>query len=272
MKLTGQDKRILALFGTQDRSVAELARELGIPLEDLGYRLKQLAANGLVNDHGDGEYSRTESGRRVLVVSPMIAVDERIDTTAEVECTLNGFGLRPDEADAVRHVFAFIRYWGRVLEEEIIDAVYPEEPAGRETPEEWWDNLVCDALVTLPEVEPPVEGDATWRYTGRPEVDEPFADGRRMLSRKHPVYGDVKHTLESLDLTKRERDAARAAFQYLYHRGEATEGDIRDAVYSEFDAGFSSSQALWDGVIRKTFNALPGVDEIKGGRWRYRRP
>lgn len=272
MKLEERDKRLLALFGTRRLSGAELAAGLDAPREELRARLAELADNGLVYELDDGRYERTESGRRVLVASPAGTADERIDTSPEVERAIDGFDLRADEADAVRHAFAFLRYWGRVTEEEIVDAIYSEAPAGRETADEWWDGLVRDALADLPGVEPPDRADDAWRYTGTPETEELFADGRRILSRTHPVYGDVKHALESLDLAEAEREAARAAFRYLYRRGEATEGDIRERVYPGFDAGYESSQAWWEEVIEDAFEALPGVERTQESGWRYRRP
>lgn len=271
MKLDERDKRILALFGTRSRSISDLAADLDIPPDELESRLEDLTDNGLASDLGDGRYTRTESGRRVLVATPAGTADERIDTSPEIERAIDDLELRADEADAVRHVFAFLRYWGWVTEEEIVDAIYPEAPAGRETPSEWLNGLIREALGALPGVEPPGPDATAWRYTDTPEADERFADGRRILSRTHPVYGDVKHALESLDLTEPEREAARAAFQYLYRRGEANEHDIRETVYPEFDADYASAQAWWDGVIHEAFDTLPGVERTDESTWRYRR-
>lgn len=271
MKLEERDKRVLALLGTRARSLSKLAVELDVPPEELGEQLTALADNGLVYDLGDGRYERTESGRRVLVSSVGGATDERFDTTPEVERALDELALRPDEADAVRHAFSFVRYWGRVSQEELIDAIYSEAAAGRETPEDWWNGLVRGALSALPGVEPAPGNHGFWRYTGPAEADAPFTDGRRVLSKTHPVYGDVKHALESLDLTGPEREAARAAFGYLYRRGNATERELRDTVYPAHPAGYDSARAWLDAVIRDTFEALPGVEQTGEGAWRYRR-
>ena len=271
MKLDGRDERTLALLGTRSRPVVDLAADLDVPPAELERRLADLADNGLVYELGDGRYERTESGRRVLLTSAGVA-DERIDTSPEVERTLEEFDLGPDEADAVRHAFAFLRYWGRVTPEEFVDAVYSEAPAGRATPDEWWDGLVGEPLAALPGVVAPDDEREPWRYAGRPEADEPDADGRRVLSKTHPVYGDVKHALESLDLTGTEREAARAAFGYLHRRGEVTGDDLRRVVYPEYPAGCESPEAWSDGVIRKAFEALPGVERAGEGAWRYRRP
>lgn len=271
MKLEECDKRVLALLGTQTRPVSTLAAGLDVPPGTLTDRLADLADNGLVYDLGDDLYARTESGRRVLVASAAGTADERIDTSPEVEQTISEFDLRADEADAVRHVFAFLRYWGQVTEEEIIDAIYDEATAGRETPAAWWDGLVTEPLAALPGVEEPGGDDEPWRYTGTPEASELFTDGRRVISRTHPVYGDVKHALESLDLTEAEREAARAAFVRLYRGGEVTERDLRETVYPEHPAGYASSQDWWDETVRKTFEELPGVERTGEHRWQYRR-
>ena len=270
MKLDECDKRVLALLGTQSRSVSTLAADLDVPPEKVSTRLADLADNGLVYDLDDDRYTRTESGRRVLVASAAGTADERIDTSPEVERTIDEFDLRADEADAVRHAFAFLRYWGQVTEEEIIDAIYDEAPAGRETPAEWWDDLVEEPLAALPGVEEPGGDDDPWRYQGTPEASALFTDGRRVFSRTHPVYGDVKHALESLDLTEAEREAARAAFVCLYRRGEVTDRDVRETVYPEHPAGYDSSEAWWDEMVTKTFDALPGVERTGENGWRYR--
>ena len=277
MKLEERDRRLLALLGTRARTLADLDDEPGIPRSELADRLAELADNGLVYDLGGGRYERTESGRRVLVASATGADDERVDTTPAIESTLATFDLDPAEADAVRHVFALLRYWGSVTEAEIQDAVFDETPASRETPTEWWEGIVREPLAALPGVEPPAEEGGAWRYAGTAEADTPLADGRRVLSRTHPVYGDVKHALESLDLSSAEREAARAAFGFLYRRGEASEAEIGQAVYPDHRAGYDSVDDWWDGAVRDAFEALPAVERVEddggeGTTWRYRRP
>jgi hypothetical protein len=93
-----------------------------------------------------------------------------------------------------------------------------------------------------------------------------------VLSRTHPVYGDVKHALESLALSPAERAAARAAFAFLYRRGETTERELGEAVFPDHRAGYASPGAWWDGVVRDAFDALPGVERVHEDAWRYRRP
>lgn len=271
MKLEAYDKRLLALLGTQTRSASTLAADLDAPPREVSARLADLADNGLVYELDDGQYERTESGRRVLVASGSGTVDERIDTPPEVERAIGEFDLRVDEADAVRHAYAFLRYWGRVTEEELVDAIYDEATASRETSAEWWDGLVEEPLAALPGVEAPSGDDEPWRYTGTPEASALFTDGRRVISRTHPVYGDVKHALESLDRTEAEREAARAAFVRLYRRGEVTERDLCETVYPEHPAGYESSRAWWKEMLAETFEELPGVERTGEHGWRYRR-
>lgn len=272
MKLDEGDLRVLAMLGTGTRTIGTLSADLDRSPDELGARLADLAENGLVYDLGDGRYERTESGRRVLVASPAGSLDERIDTSPEVERVLAGLSLGPDEADAVRGAFALLRYWGRVTAEEIADAIYSEVPAGYVTSAEWWNDLVREPLGALPGVQPPTGDDEAWHYAGHPEADEPFTDGRRVLSKLHPVYGDVKHALESLDLREEDREAARAAFGFLYRRGEVTERELVEAVYRDRPAGVSSADEWLDEVVRRTFDALPGVERSDGSAWRYRRP
>lgn len=270
MKLEDSDKRALALLGTQPRPIAELAAHLGVSPEMLDDRFAELAAKGLVYDLGDSRYRRTESGRRVLMTSRPEFADERIDTSPEIERTIGDFGLPPEAADAVRRAFAFLRYWGWAVEEEIIDAIYSEAPAGYESSEAWWDELVREPLAALPDIEVGTDADDPWRYTGTPEAGEPLADGRRVLSKTHPVYGDVKHTLESLDLTESEREAVRAAFRFLYRRGELSEREVLETIYPEYPAGYPSPQRWWDGIVRRAFDSFPNVERIGEHTWRYR--
>ena len=279
MKLEERDRRLLAMLGTRVREAGDLADDLRVPAEALEGRLAELADDGLVYDRGDGRFERTESGRRVLVASATGTDDERIDTTPAVEAALESLALRPDEADAVRHAFAMLRYWGRVTEAEIVDAIYSEAPAGRESAAEWWEEVVRGPLAALPNVDPPGEDDGPWRYVGPPEADQPGTHGRRVLSRHHPVYGDVKHALESLVRSEPEREAARAAFGYLYRRGEATEREIGEAIFPDHPAGYGSPAAWWDGVVRDAFDALPGVGRVEPAderadevAWRYELP
>lgn len=270
MKLGEDDRRLLALLGTRPRSVSTLVAAFDAPPGEVADRLSALADNGLVSDAGDDRYGRTESGRRVLVTS-VGTVDERIDTSPEVEDAIETFDLRADEADAVRHAYAFLRYWGHATDAEIVDAVYDEADAGRSTAAEWWNDLVRGPLAALPGVEEPAREGDPWRYTGTPEADTPLADGRRVLSRTHPVYGDVKHALESLDLADAEREAARAAFAHLYRHVEVTDRDLRETVYPEYPAGYESPGAWLDGLVERVFSELPRVERANGHAWRYRR-
>ena len=270
MKLDEGDQHLLALLGTQPRSVATLGATVDSAPADLEARLDELADNGLVTATGDGEYQRTESGRRVLVSSSSGTLDERLDTTPAVEAALAAFDLRADEADAVRHAFTFLRYWGQVTEAEFLDAIYSEAPAGRESPDQWWVGVVREPLASLPGVAPPDADGEPWRYTDRPEAADPAADGRRILSKTHPVYGDVKHALESLGLPDEERAAVSAAFEYLYRRETATEADIREDVFSRYPAGYTDAEEWWEAVVSEAFEQLPKVDQTDGTTWRYR--
>jgi DNA-binding Lrp family transcriptional regulator len=272
MKLDTSDERVLALLGTRRRSLSALASDLDASCDELRKVLAELADNGLVERCESDRYRRTESGRRVLVTSAATDLDERLDTSPEVEAVLDEFDLRADEVDAVRHAYTFLRYWGQVSEEELIDGVYSEADAGRTSPAEWWEGLVRDALAALPDVAAPSDETTVWRCTSPPESGDSTANGRRVLSRTHPVYGDVKHALESLGLSDEEREAARAAFRHLYRSGDATESEICETVFPAFTAGYDDSDAWWDEVVEAAFRALPGVERAERDRWRYRVP
>ncbi|QLG64220.1 helix-turn-helix transcriptional regulator (plasmid) [Halorarum salinum] len=270
MKLDADDRTVLAALGAEPRPVDALADELDVPPDELDDRLRELADNGLVADLGEGRYRRTDSGRRVLATSSG-ATDNRIDTTPAVERTLAAFDLGPDEAEAVRGVYAFLRYWGRATPDELVDAIYGEDPAGYASGDEWWTGCVREPLSALPDVRPPSEPTASWRYVGAPEAATPGADGTRRLARPgRQPYGSVKHALESLPLAPAEREAVRAAFGVLRRRGAASEPDIAAATYPAHPAGHPTPEAWWDGLVRDAFRRLPGVTYGPGGVWRYR--
>lgn len=269
MKLDERDLAVLELLDAGPRPVADLAEDLGAPPAPLADRLADLADNDLVVERGDGRFERTESGRRVLVASPEGAMDNRIDTSPEVERALAEIDLGPDEADAVRSAFALVRYWGGITRAEITDAVYSETPAGYDSPDAWWTDCVRDALASLPDVEPPDSPDDPWRYDGVPEAADPRAEGRRMLDRDGPTFASVKQAVESLGLGEPEREAVHAAFSTLRQRGAATEEAIADAVYADHRAGYDSPESWWDGFLRGVFEELPHVERTDEG-WTYR--
>lgn len=272
MKLNDRDREMLDRLGTDPCTVEALADRLGTPTSELSARLRDLADNALVYDLGDGQFQRTESGRRVLVASGSDggAVDNRIDTSEEVERALAELDLPPDEADAVRSAFAFVRYWGDATDDEIMDAIYSEAPANCASQASWWENCVRDPLAELPGINAPAGPGKPWRYAGPAEADTPMSDGFLPTSARGSTrYGSVKHALESLDLSEIQRDAARAAFAYLRQHGEATEDDISADVYPNYPSDYSTADAWWDGFVRDAFTAFPGVSEDDGGVWRY---
>lgn len=264
---------VLELLDAGPRPAADLAEALGAQPEPLGDRLADMADNDLVAEREDGRFERTPSGRRALRASADGTVDDRVDTSEEVERAIDTLGLERGEADAVRGAFALVKYWGGVTGDEIVDAVYSEVHAGYDSQDAWWTDCVGDALAELPDVEPPEDPDdpdGTWRYDGVPGAADPGVDGRRVLDGDGLTFGSVKHTVESLDCSDAERDAVHAAFSALRRRGKATEGEIADAVYAGHPAGHSSAGAWWDGFLRDVFAELPGVERTGEAAWVYR--
>lgn len=270
MKLDGTDQALLSALGDAPHPVAALAADLDVSADDLTSRVQALADNGLVTQSADGDVRRTDSGRRVAARRAG-ATDNRIDTTPAVERVLATFRLRPDETEAVRGSFAFLRYWGRATPDELIDAIYSEDPAGYTTGDTWWAECVRDPLAALPSVVAPPRPTDSWWYAGPAESSTPGADGTRRLGRggRHP-YGSVKQAIESLALAPAEREAVRAAFGVLRRRGEASERDIAAAAYSDRPAGYPTPDAWWAGLVRPAFAQLPGVSRGRADVWRYR--
>lgn len=82
---------------------------------------------------------------------------------------------------------------------------------------------------------------------------------------------DVEQRLDSFDIRTDYAAAVRAAFSFLRYWGEATTGEIVDAVYSEHPAGVESSEQWWNEFVRDPLAALPHV-EAPGStdpHWRY---
>lgn len=275
MKLTESDRRLLAALGPESRDVESIADALDEPREGLAERLSAFADNGLVREVGDGRYQRTESGRR-LVVTEDGRMDAAIDTSPAIEEAITTADLAPDAADAVRAGYAFLRYWGSATGDEIVDAIYPEWPAGFESAADWWEKI-GPALAELPDVtrkdadRSPVE---RYHYAGTAEVSTPVSDGFLPSERRgHNTYGSVKHAIESLDRSAIEREAVGAAFGVLRHRGEANEAaatadEVAAAAFDAHPAGFEDAGEWWDDLVAPAFEALPGVRRVDG-RWRY---
>lgn len=245
---------------------------------DLEARLAQLVDNALVrevDDGGDGDggpaYEPTENGLRVLNATPIGVRNHRIDTPADVERAIEGFSLRPDEEAAVRNAFAFLRYWGDATTAEIVDATYSEEPAGRESPDRWWEECVRDRLEALPDVRVDSDGsddsdgsiDAIperWSYEGTATVDQPEdADGRDVAdpTGAPPPFASVRHALEKLALSEEERRGARVAFAVLFELEAATTEELVDRI--GYPAGNDSSDA-WADRLADCLAELPNVE------------
>lgn len=272
--LGGRDRTMLERLAEGDADVADLARLVDDDASAVASRLDELADNGLVVEADEDQYRLTGDGERVLAATPAGTQDDRIDTPEAVEQRIESFDLRPDREEAVRNAFSFLRYWGEAFESEIVDAIYPENPAGHDDAGEWWADLVRARLGALPDVDAPADPDAEpWRYGGTPTIAEHTADGRDQLTAETlDEHGGVKETLERLDLSAGEREAVRAAFEFLAARGEASAAAIKDEIYPDHAAGYDSAHEWWVECVRDAFASLPAVDhpEVDRDVWAYR--
>ncbi|WP_226022022.1 hypothetical protein [Halomicrobium salinisoli] len=85
---------------------------------------------------------------------------------------------------------------------------------------------------------------------------------------------DVEQRIESFDLRADREAAVRSAFAVLHYWGDATRGEIVDAVYSEDPAGYETRDEWWGEGIRGCLSDLPTVDapdspDAPGALWRY---
>jgi hypothetical protein len=289
--LTDDDRVILRALGDADRRVDDLADELDREPDDLKDRLETLYDNGLVHDKGEG-WALTRNGHHLLQSPGDGSADDRINTPEDVEATIESFQLRPDREDAVRAAFAYLRFWAEVTGDEIADDVYDEHPAGHDDPGDWWEDLVAENLAQLPGVERPDDGE-TWRYdatktagdggvtddagaprpagNARTERDAAGSPDGREIDLDDPTdpRGGLKHALETLDATEREREAVLAAAALLRERGTASSDEIAVTVHDRYDAGHGAPETLWESCIRPAFELLPSIERRGDQRWRH---
>ena len=271
--LTEEDERVLASLRQGRTRVEALATDLDTERTVLAERLARMEESGLVAAFDEDTYELTEIGGQVLEAPANGSADERIDTPAEVDHTIETFCLRADQEAAIRRTFVFLTYWGEATVAEIKDAVYPEHPAGYDSADTWWRQCVEKHLGKLPALEFS-NRKQRWQHTEQAAISAQTDDGRQVFA--VPVaYGSAKHAIEALDCSESERSAVRAVFSLLYDRGELTEGEIKEEIYDEFPAGFDSAQTWWQRCIRDVLIELPHVERARGRsdgeRWRYDR-
>lgn len=271
LDLTPSDEAVLRALASEPATADDLVAVADYERDELEVRLVAMADNGLVRERESGRYELADSGHRVLESPGDGTADSRIDVPDAVEDAIAAMDLRQDREEALVNVVAFLRYWGEATASEVIDAIYSENPAGYDAPDEWWSAFVRDRLAALPDVEPPDEGEV-WRYEGRPGVADETADGRTGFAvDADQTYGSVKHALESLDVEPSVRAAARDAFALLLRRGEARADELRADLDAEPPETDDSREEWWVAELRPVFEALPGVERTDADEetWRY---
>lgn len=106
--------------------------------------------------------------------------------------------------------------------------------------------------------------------------------GRRVLAAPGDTTADdridvpdrVEGAIERADPPPERAAAIRSAFAFLAYWGEASDYEIRDAVYSERPAGYGSVTEWWNGFVRDALADLPDVapPPSDGHVWRYEGP
>lgn len=270
MKLDDDDLVVLSRLGTGPRDTDALAADLGVPGHTLRRQMAALIDDGLAVWTDDGRVQRTESGRRVLRTAGG-SPEDWADTSPAAERVLDRFDLDPATADAVRSAYELLRYWGRATPAEVVDAVYPEIPAGYATAEAWWVEGVREPLAALPDIAPVAGLGVPWRYLGQAEVRTPVADGLRpaaWVNRRST--SSVVRAVETADCSPATRRAVRRAFALLLWHGPALDAELRREVATLAPPGTQSLDTWWTRHVAPVLERLPGVRRVDG-TWRYER-
>ncbi|WP_101295458.1 FACT complex subunit Spt16 family protein [Halegenticoccus soli] len=268
--LTEADRAVLASLFDGPRDVPGLAARTDWTPEELTERAEYFADNGLVRERDDGRIELTASGRRIVLAPGDGSADDDIDLPERAREALAALGLRADQADAVRHAFAFLAYWGEATAAELREGVYTEAPAGYGSPDDWWTDCVRDALAALPEVEPPAEDGGPWRYARDAEGADPAAEGWKMLdtTAPHEPYTSLTHVLTDESASAAERAAVVAAFETLRERGETDDESIREAA-RRCEHGDELDEEWFEGRLIELLGSVPFVFRTSDGRWTY---
>jgi len=106
-------------------------------------------------DVGRAVEAGTDSPERPFVV------EQRVN-----EMELPGSGPRLEaRREAILAAFDYLREHPTAKKSDFLEEVYPDCPAGFDTPEGWW-NVVQQALKELPHVDPPKERGHIWHFLG----------------------------------------------------------------------------------------------------------
>lgn len=229
-------------------------------------RLTRLQDDGLVAEDTERTFSLTADGQRVLKATATGTVDDRIDTSPDVERELESLDLAPDEEAAVRSAYVFLKYWGDATAGEIADAIYSEHPAGYDSADAWWRECVRNRLTSLSSISPP-DGGLVWQYTGE-TGREHIQDGRHIAG--PTAVGSARHAIEHVELTESERTAVRAAFDVIFEAGTISDAELVEAVYSDYSAGYETAERWWRDCVSGALATLPNVQSDSAGEtWRY---
>jgi predicted transcriptional regulator len=80
----------------------------------------------------------------------------------------------------------------------------------------------------------------------------------------------IEQALSNLDIRPDLEAAVRSAFVFLAYWGEATESEIKEAIYKEHPAGYESRDEWWRDGVSERLVALPGVTHLADERsWQY---
>lgn len=101
-------------------------------------------------------------------------MDEPVFVSEEMVEALDALNLDADRREAVRAMYEYLRDARTARKSDFTGEVYPEHPAGLDSPDGWWNALATGsttaeskgALADLPGVEKPPSGRPQWRFTG----------------------------------------------------------------------------------------------------------
>jgi len=167
--LDDRDRAILERLHGEETDVESLAGTVNASPEQIRERFPRLLDNGLVEQVREDTYALTEDGQRVVAASPLeprTTASTRPPTSRRPSSpSTSGRTARRPSGTPSRSSTT-----GEATAPEIVDAIFPEDPAEYDDSDAWWADLVSDRLAALPSVDAPDSPNGEWQFEEHPSL------------------------------------------------------------------------------------------------------